>query len=200
MLQSTVDCRAMQAPLGHSELSSSQAADRLRYLTEVQRRTRRASLSPAFGLFVVGVVALTHGLVVTLWPHSSLEWLVLVLAIVAVRPLHRWLRRRLESRGLEGRQGVRLASGAAAVGFVILAVATGANPLVSGLTAATALMAFFASMPVVSLTATAVGLIGDFAIRQGLSAGTGQILVGAAFLAIGLLTSAWERRSHEPSH
>jgi hypothetical protein len=190
----------MQAPLGHSELSATQAADRLRYLTEVQRRTRRASLSPAFGLLVVGVVAVAHGLVITLWPHTSVEWLVLVAAIVAVRPLHRWLRRRLERKGLEGRRSVRFASGAAALGFVVLAVATGANPLVSGLTAATALMAFFAGMPVVSLAATAVGLVGDFAIRQGLSAGTGQILVGAAFLAIGLLTSAWEGRSHESSH
>jgi hypothetical protein len=55
-------------------------------------------------------------------------------------------------------------------------------------------------MPVVSLAATAVGLIGDFAIRQGLSAGTGQILVGAAFLAVGLATSMWQGRSHEPPH
>jgi hypothetical protein len=199
-MQSTVHCGAMQAPAGHSGLSPSQAAARLRYLNEVQRRTRRASLSPAFGLLVVGVTALAHGLVITLWPHSSLEWLVLVAAIVAVRPLQRWLRRRVERQGLEGRRSVRLASGAAALGFVVLAIATGANPLVSGLAAATALMAFFAGMPVVSLAATAVGLVGDFAIRQGLSAGTGQILVGAAFLAIGLLTSVWEGRFREPSH
>jgi predicted neutral ceramidase superfamily lipid hydrolase len=199
-MQSTVHLRAMQAPLGHSHLSPAQAADRLRYLNEVQRRTRRASLSPAFGLLVVGVIALAHGLVITLWPHSSLEWLVLGVAIVAARPLNRWLHRRLERQGLEARRSLRVASAVAALGFVILAIATGANPLVSALAAATALMALFASMPVVSLAATAVGLIGDFAIRQGLSAGTGQILVGAAFLAVGLATSMWQGRSHEPPH
>jgi len=199
-MQSTLNCRAVQAPLGHSELSPSQAAHRLRYLSEVQRRTRRASLSPAFGLLVVGALALAHGVVITLWPHSRVDWLVLVAALVAVRPLQRWLGRRLERQGLEGRQAVRVASGAAALGFVVLALATGANPLVSGLTAATALMAFFASMPLVSLATTGVGLIGDFAIQQGLAAGTGQILVGAGFLAIALLTSAWEGRSREPSH
>lgn len=191
----------MQAPPHHTQFSGTDAATRLRYLSEVQQRTRRAALSPAFGLLFVGAIAVTHGLAVTLWPHSRVEWLVWLGALVAVRPLMRWLRRRLEQRrGIEGQWRARVACAAAAVGFLVLAFGTGANPLISALTAATALMAYLASMPLVSLAAIGVGLIGDFAIRQGLPVGTAQVLVGAALIAIGIASSVWEERSHVPSN
>jgi len=95
------------------------------------------------------------------------------------------------TQGLEGQKRVAFASAAAAVGFTVLAVATGANPLVSALAAASALMAFLASMPVVSLATVGVGVAGDLAIRQGLAAGTSQILVGVALIALGL----WSMRA-----
>jgi hypothetical protein len=181
----------MQAPLHRSGLSPTQAEARLRYLDEIQRRTRRAAYSPAYGLLVVGAIALAHGAVITLWAQAGLEWIVWIGALLALRPLIRWLRRRLAQRGLEGQSRVALASATAAVGFTVLAVATGANPLVSALAAASALMAFLASMPVVSLATVAVGLAGDLAIRQGLAAGTSQILVGMALIALGL----WSMRT-----
>jgi hypothetical protein len=191
----------MQASPPHTQVSGTEAATRLRYLSEVQQRTRRAALSPAFGLLFVGAIAVTHGLVVTVWPHSRVEWLVWLGALVAVRPLMRWLRRRLEQRrGFESGWHARLACAAAALAFLVLAFGTGANPLVSALIAATALMAYLASMPLVSLAAIGVGLVGDFAIRQGLPVGTGQLLVGAALVAIGIATSVWEEKSHGASH
>ena len=181
----------MQARLHRTDVSPTQAAARLHYLNDVQRRTRRAAYSPAYGLLVVGAIALAHGAVITLWPQAGLEWLVWIGALLAVRPLIRWLRRRLEQQGLEGQKRVAFASAAAAVGFTVLAVATGANPLVSALAAASALMAFLASMPVVSLATVGVGVAGDLAIRQGLAAGTSQILVGVALIALGL----WSMRA-----
>jgi hypothetical protein len=191
----------MQAPPGHTHFGPTDAATRLRYLNEVQQRTRRAAFSPVLGLLCVGAIVIAHGLVVTVWPHASLEWVVWVAALVAVRPLMRWLRHRVEQkRGVVGERRVRLASAGAAVGFAVLALVTGANSLVSGVAAATALMAYLASMPLVSLTVVGIGLAGDLAIRQGVPVGTAQLLVGAALLALALAISTRKETSHEPSH
>jgi phosphatidylserine synthase len=191
----------MQAQLRHDHLSPADAAARLSYLDTVQQKVRRAALAPGFALVMLGAVALAHGLLVALGPHGKLDWVVWIVALVAVRPLLRVLRRRLEQlRGMEINPRLRLAAIAGALVFAVLAIATGANPLVSALAAVAALVAYLSGMPIVSLAAIGTGLGGDLAIRQGLPLGTGHLLVGAALLALGLFTLKREGWSDEPSH
>jgi hypothetical protein len=183
----------MQARLDDSSLSPAQAAARLRHMEAVRARARAAALAPSFALIALGVVALSHGLLATAWPHARALTIVWVAAVVAVRPALRVLRRRVErGRGVESRR-LPLTCAAGAVAVVAVAIAVGADPLVGAVAAATAVAAALAGMPAVALAAVAAGLAGDAVVATGAAAATGEVVAGAGLLAAGLVARARER-------
>jgi hypothetical protein len=139
-------------------------------------------------------VVIVHGSLATLWPHTALLPLVWIAAAVAVRPLVRWVRGRAEQRrGIQGRALPRIACGAAAVLALGLAVALGANPLVSALTASTAVAAYLSGMPTLAAAAIAVGGIGDVVSAGTLDPAVGELIVGVGLLGAGAVAFARER-------
>jgi hypothetical protein len=184
----------MQPRVDGNHMSHQDAAARLRYVGGVQDRTRRASLTPSFALLLLGAIALLHGLLATIWPHAHALGIVWIAAIVAVRPVFRWARRRAEQRrGVETRTRLRLACAAAAVAFVAIAYVAHADVMVAAIAAAGGLVAYLARMPAVALATLAVGVIGSVLIHDGLAAATGQMIVGAGLLAAGMMSLARER-------
>jgi hypothetical protein len=184
----------MQAHADGDHMSHQDAAARLRYLGEVQGRARRASLTPSFALLLLGAIAVCHGVLATIWPHARALGVIWIAALVAIRPVVRWARRRAEQRrGLEARTRLRFAAAAVAVAFVAIAYVANADAMVAAIAAAGAFVAYLARMPAVALATIAVGVIGTVLIHDGLPAATGQMIVGAGLLAAGVMSFARER-------
>ncbi len=179
----------------HDSLSARDAADRLRYLSGVRERTRRATLAPSLALVALGAVLLAHGLLKTLWPNATVVSVVLIAGVVTIRPLVRWwIVRAEERRGLRGSMRLRVACGAAGVVGVAVAIAIGANPLISAIAAATAVAAYLAGLPTLSAAAVAAGLIGDVMIARGMPPSVGEIIIGAGLIVLGTAGHANERQ------
>jgi hypothetical protein len=170
------------------------AAARLRYVTGVQQRTRRAALAPSFALLAMGAIVLVHGVLSTAWPHAALVSAVWVAGAIAARPALRWLRNRIsQRRGLHGSARARLIVGAAGLATAAAAVALGADPLISAIAAGTAVSAYLAGMPSIAAAAVLVGAIADVAVAEDLTPAAGEIVFGAGLIAIGLVARARER-------
>jgi hypothetical protein len=170
----------------HDSQSARDAATRLRYATSVRNRARRATLAPSLALVVLGAVLLAHGLLKTLWPHAVIGSVVLLVGLVAIRPVLRWLVARAEQRrGLQGSTRLRLACGAAGVLGVGVAIALGASPLISGIAAAAAVAAYLAGLPILSSCAIAGGLIAEALVTHGIAPSTGELIIGLCFVALG---------------
>ena len=181
---------------GNESPSARDAAARLRYVSGVRERTRRAALAPSLALVALGTVVLTHGVLKTVWPHATVAWIVLVVGVLAVRPAMRWLIIRSEERrGLHASMRLRFACGAAGVGAAAVAVWMGANPVISAATAATAVAAFLAGLPELSVTIVAAGLTGEAMIAHGIAPSVGELVIGVALIAVGAIGRARERHS-----
>jgi hypothetical protein len=175
-------------------LSARDAAARLRYVSGVRERTRRATLEPSLALVALGAIVLAHGFLKTLWPHAAVVSVILVAAAVVIRPGLRWLIARLEEgRGLRGSMRLRVACGAAGALGVSVAIAIGANPLISAIAAATAVAAYLAGLPALSAAAVAAGLIGDVMIAHGIAPSVTEVIVGAGLIVAGAAGHAKER-------
>lgn len=180
----------------HDSLSVRDAAARLRYLSGVRERTRRATLAPSLALVALGAVLLAHGFLKTVWPHATVASIVLIVGVVAIRPLARWwIVRSAERRGLHGSMRLRVACGAAGVAGVAVAIAIGANPLISAIAAATAVAAYLAGLPTLSAAAVAAGLFGDVMIAHGMAPSVGELIIGAGLIALGTAGHANERHA-----
>jgi hypothetical protein len=179
----------MQAELDRSAVSHHAAAARLRHLSEVRRRARRAALAPSSALLALGAVAVIHGALALAWPHAAVLSAVWVGAVVAVRPVLRRARRR---RGLEAARRLPFVCAAVAVAIAAVSVAAGASPLVSAVATAGALAASLAGMPAIAAAAMVSGLTGDALVAQGLAPAAGELIAGAGLLAAGLAGAARE--------
>jgi hypothetical protein len=170
------------------------AAARLRYVTGVQQRTRRAALAPSLALLALGGIVLVHGVLTTVWPHAALVSAVWIAGAIAARPALRWLRHRLaQRRGLHGSPRLRLVVGAVGLATAAAAVALGAAPIISAIAAGTAVSAYLAGMPSIAAAAVLVGAIADVAVAEDLTPAAGEIVFGAGLIAVGLVARARER-------
>lgn len=170
------------------------AAARLRYVSGVQERARRAALAPSFALIALGLIVLAHGAVAAAWPRAALASIVWVAAAIAVRPVLRILRRRMaEQRGLHGLTRLRLATGAVGLATAGVAIALGTDPLISAIAVATALPAYLAGLPSIALSAVIVGAIADTVVAENAAPAVGELIFGAGLLAVGLVCRAQER-------
>jgi hypothetical protein len=157
-------------------------------------RARRAVLRPSVALVTLGAIVVANGVLVGLWPHDPAVNLGWIAALLAIRPLVRRSRRRSEERrGVVGGARLRTACAAAALAAVALAVIAGANPLITAVAVTAALAAYLAGRPAVALAVLAAGVVGDLVLLDGGSRAAGEILVGAALIAIGLTERALER-------
>lgn len=170
------------------------AAARLRYVSGIQERTRRAAVAPSFALIALGLIVMTHGAVATAWPHAALASIVWVAVAIAVRPALRVLRlRTAEQRGVHGLTRLRIATGVVGLATAGFAIALGANPLISAVAVATALTAYLAGLPSIALSAVVVGAIADTMIAENAAPAVGELIFGAGLLALGLVCRARER-------
>jgi hypothetical protein len=154
-----------------------EAAARLRHVTELRGRARRATLLPSFALLAgLGAVLVAHGLVVAAWPHSTVAWFAWLAAVVVARPA---------LRGDAGLPGARLwaACAAAALAGMLLAQALGLDPLLNAIGAALALRAVLARRLAAAVATVAVVAAVD---ALGVSTAAGELAVGAALIAGGL--------------
>jgi hypothetical protein len=175
-------------------MSSTDAAARLRYVSGIQTRARRAVLLPSFAFVALGAAVALHGVLVTLWPHAAVVSLVWLGGVLAVRPGLRWLRHRIEQRrGLQGAPRLRAACAAAALVAAGLAVLLGASPLVAGIAVATAVAAYLGGLPSVALAAIVVGVAADVLITRDAAPAAGELVFGAGLVIIGLVARARER-------
>jgi hypothetical protein len=180
----------------HASLSDRDALARLRYAGAVREEVRRAVLAPWIALVALGAVLVIHGSLATVWPHAALLPLVWIAAAIALRPVVRWLRRRVEQRrGIQGRARTRLACAGAAMLALALAIAFGASPLISALTAATAVAAYLCGMPSVAAAVIAVGGIGDVASAGAVAPSVSELIVGAGLVCAGAVAFARRRQS-----
>jgi hypothetical protein len=159
-------------------MSQSDAADRLRYVSGVRTRTRRAALLPSFALLTaVGAVLASHGALMALWPHRPVVAYAWIAALVAARPA-------LRRAGPEILAAAWLwaACVAAALLGMVAADALGADPLIAAIAAALALRAAFSGMPAAALAILTTG-----ALVEALAPGAGaEIALGAALIFAGL--------------
>jgi hypothetical protein len=180
----------------HHSISDRDAADRLRYVGGVRRQVRKAALAPPLALLVLGSLLIAHGSLATIWPHAAALSIVWVGAVVAFRPIVRWLHvRAAQRRGMEGSARLRLACVAAAALALGVALAVGADPLISSITAAAALAAYLGGMPALAVAALAAGALGDLVRADGATPNVGQLIVGAGLLSAGAVALAQERRN-----
>jgi hypothetical protein len=171
------------------DLSAASAAARLRYVDGIQRRTRKAALMPSFVLLALGAIVVSHGIVATVWPHAAVVSIAWLAALVVIRPVLVWLRARIaERRGLDGSGRLRLACAATALLVVGLAIAFGANPLLSAVAAATAVAAYLGGMTAIAVAAVAAGVIGDVVIARGARPSVAELVAGVAIVAIGVIS------------
>ena len=132
--------------------------------------------------------------VATAWPHAALASIAWVAVAIAVRPVLRVLRRRMaEQRGLHGLTRLRLATGAVGLATAAVAIALGADPLISAIAVATALPAYLAGLPSIALSAVIVGAIADTVVAENAAPAVGELIFGAGLLAVGLVCRARER-------
>ena len=186
----------MQPLTDNDSLSLRDAEARLRYLGAVRERVHRRALSPGVSAAVLGAVIVTHALLSTAWPHSHAVLAVWIAAVIALRPLVRWVRRRsAERRGLHGRPQLRLACAAAGWAGLAAAVVFGANPLITAITAAIALATYLSGLYTLAAAVIAVGVVGDLAIAHGLARASAELVVGAGLLAAGLAVLHQEREA-----
>lgn len=176
------------------DLSPAAAAARLRYVGGVQQRTRRAALMPSFVLLFTGAIVVSHGVLATVWPHAAIVSIAWIAALFLVRPVLLWLRNRIaERRGLHGSPRLRLACAGAALVVMGLAIAFGANPLLSAIAAATAVAAYLGGMTAIALAAVAAGILGDVIIARGVQPSIAELFIGAGIFAVGLVCLLQER-------
>lgn len=182
------------APRSDQDMSPAAAASRLRYVDGVQRRTRRAALMPSFVLLALGAVVVSHGVLATVWPHAAIVSIAWVAAVIAVRPGLLWLRNRIaERRGLHGSPRLRLACAASALVVMGIAIAFGANPLLSAIAAATAVAAYLGGMTSIAFAAVAAGVIGDVIVARGVRPSVAELVVGLCIVAAGVFSLLQER-------
>lgn len=178
----------------HDSPSVREATARLSYIGGVRERARRAVLAPSLALVALGTVVLSHGFLVTLWPHAAIDSIVLLAGVLAIRPFVRWLVVRSEERrGLRGSMRLRLMCGAGGILGVAIAAGLGASPLISAIAAATAAAAYLAGLPALSAAAITAGLIGDLMIAHGIASSAGELIIGAALISLGAVGFATER-------
>lgn len=186
----------MQPLADQDPLSIRDAEARLRYLGTVRERVHRRALSPGVSTAMLGAVIVTHALLSSAWPHSRAVLAVWVAAVIALRPIVRWVRTRsAERRGLHGRFQLRVACAAAGWAGIVVAIILGANPLITAITAAIALATYLSGLYTLAAAVVAVGIVGDVAIAHGLARATAELLVGAGLLAAGLVGIHRERES-----
>jgi hypothetical protein len=170
------------------------AAARLRYVNSIQERTRRAALAPSLALVLLGALVLVHGAFATVWPHAALITITWLAAIIAIRPVLLWLRRRLEHRrGLYSSLRLRLGVGAAGLAAAAVAIAFGASPFLASIAAATAVTACLAGLPSIAAAAIMVGIVADVVAAEGSTPAAGELVFGAGLIMVGLVSRARER-------
>lgn len=178
-------------------MSYADAAARLRYVSGVRARARRAVLLPTFGgLAGLGAVLATHGLLTALFAHRELTSAVWMAGIVVARPALRrqW---RGPASGAELLAAARLWLGCAlaAVAVAVAASAAGLDPIVAGIAAAVASRAALARMAPAALVAVAGGAVVEALLAHGVPTWAGEVVAGAGLIAAGLAARAAERRA-----
>jgi hypothetical protein len=165
-------------------MSQSDAADRLRYVSGVRARTRRAALLPSWGLLTaLGAILATHGVLKLLWPDRPIAWFAWLAAILVVRPA-------LRRAGPDIRAAAWLwaACVAAALAGLVVALAAGTDPLIAAIAATLAVRCALAGMAGAALAVAAAGVA-----VEALTPGPGtEIALGAAMIVAGL---AFRRRA-----
>jgi hypothetical protein len=171
------------------------AAARLRYMTDVRQRTRRQVLAPSATLVVVGGLVLTRGVAAERWPRDAAISAGLLGLLVAVRlGLRAWRRRGEPSRWI-GTTPIRtrqICAGAGAVGIAV-AVAVGANPLITMIAAMTGVAAYLGGLAWLASGIVAIGLTGDVLVLDGAPAWAGLTIAGLGLLTLGLVSRRVER-------
>jgi hypothetical protein len=143
---------------------------------------------------VLGVLVAVRGALGTVWPHAALVTITWLAAIIATRPLLRWLRRRLEAqRGMSGSLRLRLGVGAAGLAAAAVAIGLGVNPFLASIAAATAVTAYLAGLPSIAAAALVVGVVADVVAAEGSTPAAGELVFGAGLIAVGLVSHARER-------
>jgi hypothetical protein len=170
------------------------AAARLRYVSSVQERTRRALLAPSYALILLGALVAVRGALATVWPHAALVTITWLAVIIAARPLLLWLRRRLEAqRGIYSSLRLRLGVGAAGLAAAAVAIGFGVNPFLASIAAATAVTTYLAGLPGIAAAALVAGIVADVVAAEGSTPAAGELLFGAALIAVGRVSRARER-------
>ena len=167
--------------------SAADAAARLRYVTDVRVRTRRAALLPTPALLVpVGAVLVAHALVRALWPHGGAATVVWIAALVAARPALRaeWRRARL-SPGLVVAARSWGACVAAVGAGAFLAAALGIDALITAVAAGFVVRAALVRRPAVALAALAAGVAAGVLAAAGVPAAALEGALGVALIAAG---------------
>jgi hypothetical protein len=176
-------------------MSSADAAARLRYVSAVRTRARRAGLAPAFALTALGAIVAAHGLLRTVSPRNAVLTIAWITVLLVVRVGVGWQRRRAQrNRGVVGPMRLRVACGVAGALAAVLAVAVGGDPLVSAVVASAAVAAYVAGMPVIAAVTIVAGALGNAIFLGSVAFATDEVLVGTGLLAAGLACQALERR------
>jgi hypothetical protein len=159
-------------------MSQHDAAARLRYVSGVRTRARRAALLPSFALLTaLGAVLATHGVLTAVWPHRPVVSLAWIVGIVAVRPA---LRR--AAPDVLAAAWLWAACAAAALAGMLAADALGTDPLIAAIAAALVARAALAGMPSAALAVAVAGVVVE---TRSLGAGA-EIAAGAALIVAGL--------------
>jgi hypothetical protein len=168
------------------------AAAKLDYVSSVRKRARKAALLPSLALLLLGALLLIHGAVVGLRPHDAALWLAVLAVLLLARPFIQRQRHELGlRRGALAPTRLRVISGVAALVAALVAVALGADALVSAVCVSGALVAWFADFPAIAVAALAIGVIGDAALLGGASRAAAELLSGAALVTLG--AACWLR-------
>jgi hypothetical protein len=176
-------------------MSHADAAARLRYVSAVRARARRAGLAPAFALTALGAVVAAHGLLRTVSPPRTALTIAWLVGLLAIRLGVSWQRRRAQHRrGVVGPMRLRVACGAAGAIAAVLAVVVGGDPLVSAVVASAAVAAYVAGMPGIAAATIVAGALGNAVFLGSIAFATDELLIGAGLIAAGVACQALERR------
>jgi hypothetical protein len=176
-------------------MSRGDAAMRLRYVTGMRTRARRAVLLPSPTIFTaMGALVGTHGLLIAIWPHrtaSTIGWLVGAFVARALL-LRQW--RRMDRGRLRAATRLWLPCVAIGVLGLPLALTVGVDPLVTSIAATLAARAVLVGMRVVGVATIATATVGGAIVLQGGSAATGELLLAIVLIAAGVVYTAPEER------
>jgi hypothetical protein len=167
-------------------LRDSDAAAHLRYVAEVRSLTRRGAVMPSSAHLALGALVLIRGLLMRYLPHLTAlptAWLVMLLAL---RPVSMSLEPGSLLGGVHQKFWDRAAPPLLATACALVAVAIGADALISAVAGALCVSAWRAGLAAIATSTAALGVFSDALAMSGAPPGTALIALGTGLTLLGM--------------